>query len=159
MARPGRKRAAGTRRSGLFDIVRWNLRQTVRRRAASSVAVIVPSPLVGEGSSVLPCATMGEGAVCREPPHPFEFADRPLCPLPQGERARKGTARRMDQTQRCIHDRASGRSCKARVVAFPCFRPVPACYRRPNRAAHATPVARISRLHPAAYGKRETLGL
>src|SRR6516162_20170 len=49
-----------------------------------------------------------------------------------------------------IHDRASGASCKARVVAFSCFRPVPACYRGPSRAAHATPPARISRLHPAA---------
>src|SRR6266446_4103692 len=43
---------------------------------------------------------------------------------------------------------------QSRVVAFPCFRPVPACYRRPNRATHATPPARISRLHPAAYGQR-----
>jgi hypothetical protein len=35
---------AGTRRRGLFDIVRWDDTATVRRRAASSVAVIVPSP-------------------------------------------------------------------------------------------------------------------
>src|SRR6516225_8586911 len=49
--------------------------------------------------------------------------------------------------------------CKARVVAFSCFRPVPPCYRRPNRVARATPPARISRFHPAGYGKRETQGL
>src|SRR5215470_15460963 len=31
-------------------------------------------------------------------------------------------------------------------------------YRRPNRVARATPPARISRLPPAGYGKRETQG-
>jgi len=52
-----------------------------------------PTSAVGEGGSVLPHAMMGEGVVCREePPHPFEFAERPLCPLPQGERAPKATA-------------------------------------------------------------------
>src|SRR6266446_4963539 len=35
---------AGTSRSGLFDIVRWELPQTVRRRAANSAAVVAPSP-------------------------------------------------------------------------------------------------------------------
>ena len=43
MARPGRKRAAGTRRSGLFDIVRWELPKTARRRAASSAVLILRS--------------------------------------------------------------------------------------------------------------------
>jgi len=36
-----------------------------------------------------------------------------------------------------IHDRASGASCKARVVAFPCFGPVPSCYRRQVTATRA----------------------
>src|SRR5262245_55809524 len=40
---PGAKRAAGTRRSGLFDIVRWKLRRTVRQRAASSAVLILRS--------------------------------------------------------------------------------------------------------------------
>src|SRR5262249_46789552 len=53
-----------------------------------------------------------------------------------------------------VHDRASGMSHKATVVAIPCFCPVPPCYRRPNRATHATPPVRISRLHTAAYEQR-----
>ena|SRR5215467_2417332 len=53
-----------------------------------------------------------------------------------------------------VHDRASGMSHKATVVAIPCFCPVPPCYRRPNRAMHATPPVRISRLHTAAYEQR-----
>src|SRR6516165_7542145 len=57
-----------------------------------------------------------------------------------------------------VHDRASGASCKARVVAFPCFGPVPPCYRRHVAATRKTPAARISRLHPAAYETRETPG-
>src|SRR5262249_60416195 len=55
--------------------------------------VTVPSPLAGEGGSVLPHAMMGEGVV-EEPLHPFEIVDTPLRPLPQGERARKATALR-----------------------------------------------------------------
>jgi hypothetical protein len=39
-------------RDGLFDIV---------SRATSAVAIIVPSPLAGEGCSMLPRAMMGEG--------------------------------------------------------------------------------------------------
>src|SRR5215831_2275579 len=58
-----------------------------------------------------------------------------------------------------VHDRASGRSCKARVVAFSCFRPVPPCYRRQAAAARKTPPPRISRLHPAAYGETRGTGL
>src|SRR5262249_42603847 len=57
-----------------------------------------------------------------------------------------------------VHDRASGASCKARVVAFSCFRPVPSCYRWQIGATRATPLARISRLHPTAYEKHETPG-
>src|SRR5262249_6374816 len=55
--------------------------------------VTVPSPLAGEGGSVLPHAMMGEGVV-EEPLHSFEIVDTPLRPLPQGERARKATALR-----------------------------------------------------------------
>jgi len=67
VAKPGRKNAP-REREWLFDIVRRELSKTVRRRAADSVAIIVPSPrLRGEGNSVLPRATMGEGVVCRAP--------------------------------------------------------------------------------------------
>src|SRR5262249_57896745 len=41
-----------------------------------------------------------------------------------------------------IHDRASGTSCKATVVAFLCYPPVPSCYRQPNRATRAAPCLR-----------------
>ena len=58
-----------------------------------------------------------------------------------------------------VHDRASGASCKARVVAFPCFGPVPPCYRRQVAATRKTPAARISRVHPAAYGETRGAGL
>src|SRR5262249_3206717 len=44
------------------------------------------------------------------------------------------------------------------VVAFPCLRPVPPCYRRQVAATRETPPARISRFYPAAYGTRETPG-
>src|SRR6516165_1995392 len=73
-------------------------------------------------------------------------------------RERRARRTGVSMTKR-VHDRASGTACKARVVGFPCFRPVPPCYRRPNRATRARPPARISRLPPAAYGKRETLRL
>jgi hypothetical protein len=51
----------------------------------------VPSPLAGEGSSVLPRVMMGEGVRVTRTPHPFEFVGAPLCPLPQGERAREAS--------------------------------------------------------------------
>src|SRR5262245_13405042 len=57
------------------------------------------------------------------------------------------------------HDRARRAPCKARVVAFPCFRPVPPCYRPPLAATRATPPARISRFHPATYGETRNAGL
>jgi hypothetical protein len=58
-------------------------------KATNAVGIIAPSPLAGEGSAILPRATTGEGCDARTP-HPFEFVGRPLCPLPQGERAREG---------------------------------------------------------------------
>src|SRR5262249_28909693 len=73
----------------------------------------------------------------------------------RGHERRQGKA---SNSAKRVHDRASGTSCKARVVAFPCFAPVPSCYRRPNRAAQATLQARISRFHSAAYGKTAAPG-
>jgi hypothetical protein len=55
----------------------------------------------------------------------------------------------MSMTER-VHDRASGTSCKARVVAFSCFRPVPACYRRQGEPTKEAPAARISAFDPVA---------
>src|SRR5262249_39121427 len=51
-----------------------------------------------------------------------------------------------------VHDRASGTSCKARVVAFSCFRPrpVPSCYRRQGEPTKEAPAARISAFFPVA---------
>src|SRR6202040_1007915 len=43
---------------------------------------------------------------------------------------------------------------QSRVVAFPCFRPVPPCYRRYFAARSRTTPARISRLCPTAYAQR-----
>ena len=43
---------------------------------------------------MLPHVLMGEGYLARTP-HPFESAGRPLCPLPQGERAREVTTARL----------------------------------------------------------------
>src|SRR5262249_23701420 len=56
-------------------------------------------------------------------------------------------------------DRARRPPCKARFVAFPCFRPVPPCSRPPLAATRATPPARISRFHPATYGETRNAGL
>ena len=90
------------------------------KRTKSAVAVIVPSPTrtracpssgalrvgrsrmnptsaAGEGCSMLPHVLMGEGYLARTP-HPFESAGRPLCPLPQGERAREATTARLAQS-------------------------------------------------------------
>src|SRR5262249_29074709 len=49
-----------------------------------------------------------------------------------------------------VHDRACGASCKSWVVAFPCFRPVPACYRRQGEPTKEAPAARISAFDPVA---------
>src|ERR1700730_6818648 len=59
--------------------------------SASAMLVTMPSPLAGEGSSVLPRVMMGEGVRVTRTPHPFEFVGAPLCPLPQGERAREAS--------------------------------------------------------------------
>jgi hypothetical protein len=53
--------------------------------------VTMPSPLAGEGSSVLPRVMTGEGVHVTRTPHPFEFVGAPLSPLPQGERAREAS--------------------------------------------------------------------
>ena len=62
-----------------------------RDRAGGAVGVVVPFPLAGEGGSMLPHNGMGEGYLARTP-HPFELVATPLCPLPQGERAREARA-------------------------------------------------------------------
>ena len=46
---------------------------------------------------MLPHVLMGEGYLARTP-HPFESAGRPLCPLPQGERALEATSARLAQS-------------------------------------------------------------
>jgi len=58
-------------------------------------AVGITAP--GEGSPRLPRARTGEGCVAKTP-HPFEVVDTPLCPLPQGARARKGRAAHFGET-------------------------------------------------------------
>src|SRR5262249_6374817 len=70
--------------------------------------VTVPSPLAGEGGSVLPHAMMGEGVV-EEPLHPFEIVDTPLRPLPQGERARKAFGDTRSRSRE--RNRAQSQSC------------------------------------------------
>src|SRR5215813_3922562 len=47
MQNPGRRHAP-RERDGLFDIVRWELPKTVRRRAASSAVLILRSARAGE---------------------------------------------------------------------------------------------------------------
>ena len=66
--------------------------------AARAVAIIVPSPLAGEGGSMLSRVRMGEGYVAAPTPHPFESLGTPLCPLPQGARAREASAARFGET-------------------------------------------------------------
>src|SRR5262249_53183921 len=45
---------------------------------------------------------MGEGYGAAAPPQPFEFVGRPLCPLPQGARAREASAAHFGQTKPTI---------------------------------------------------------
>ena len=72
-------------------------------------AVIVPSPLAGEGGSILPRAMMGEGFVVAATPHPFEVVGGPLCPLPQGARAREASAVHFGETNPTNPARSSPR--------------------------------------------------
>src|SRR5262249_57820210 len=89
----------------------------------------------------------------RTRPSCFETAATPPPEHEEGERA--GWLER----SKTHHDRASGTSCKARVVAVPCFRPVPSCYRRQVVPTQAAAPARISAFYSAAYGKRENTRL
>ena len=150
MARPGRKRAAGTRRSGLFDIVRWELAKTARRRAASSVCLsrlILRSARTSGVSQTRTGVRASRRMGRRYAPH---ASRRRLSPPPQHEGASA-----QDRMRVATRSRSRERNVlQSRVVAVVCFRPVPPCYRRPNRATRATPPARISHLHPAAYGQR-----
>jgi len=64
---------------------------------AAPLSPTAPSPLAGEGSSVLPRAMMGEGfasqkLLTKKTPHPSGFVAAPLRPLPQGARARAAQA-------------------------------------------------------------------
>jgi hypothetical protein len=68
-------------------------------RATKAVGIIVPSPLAGEGGSMLPPHGMGEGNFARTP-HPLELVATPMCPLPQGERAREAAAARLAEANR-----------------------------------------------------------
>ena len=52
---------------------------------------------------MLPRAMMGEGYVAAATPHPFEFVGAPLCPLPQGARARQASAAHFGQAGRSIN--------------------------------------------------------
>ena len=55
------------------------------KAAASAVRVIAPSPLVGEGYSVIQRRRMGEGFLpAARTPHPFEFAEASEWPSPIG---------------------------------------------------------------------------
>src|SRR5205814_410515 len=67
--------------------------------SSSGVALIalprtLPSPLAGEGYSVVQQCMKGEGdssqeaRVAKRPPHPFFGVAAPTSPLPQGERAK-----------------------------------------------------------------------
>jgi hypothetical protein len=57
-----------------------------------------PTSAAGEGSSVMQRARAGEGYVVAATPHPFEFVGAPLCPLPQGARAREASAAHFGET-------------------------------------------------------------
>src|SRR5205823_7471772 len=87
---------------------RGNKRCVLVRRGESAVAVIVPSPLAGEGGSMLPQTTMGKGWIARTP-HPFDCAGRPLRPLPQGERARAARVTAVAGAATRAHERLSQR--------------------------------------------------
>src|SRR6266542_5253235 len=80
--------------------------------AASAVPATVPSPLAGEGCSVLPPATRGEGSFAQTP-HPFEIVGTPLCPLPHRTRACPSSAHFKIGRSR-IHPTSAGRGHKRR---------------------------------------------
>jgi hypothetical protein len=58
-------------------------------QAASAVAVIVPSPLAGEGGSMLARAMMGEGYVAATP-HPIRVLGQTFAPSPARGEGAKG---------------------------------------------------------------------
>src|SRR5262249_39529427 len=94
MQKLGRKCAAGRKECVLLMMS--------SEEAASAVAVIVPSPLAGEGGSVMQRAMMGEGFVAAATPHPLGGLGPPLCPLPQGARAREAGTARFGETKPTI---------------------------------------------------------
>jgi hypothetical protein len=60
--------------------------------AASAVVIIVPSPLAGEGYSMLPRAMMGEGCLLATNPSPIRVRGRTIVPSPaRGEGTKGGT--------------------------------------------------------------------
>jgi len=128
-----RRRAAAPRCVGLFDIVRLGRecgrRCCARRHARSSRQR--PLPLRERAARFLPHAMMGEGCVVAKTPHPFEFVGTPLCPLPQGERARKPTSLWLPRRLRLRHERAGCRSWRCRGV--PCVGQRDAAARPANR--------------------------
>ena len=72
-------------RTSIRDSLNWPPRLGCATRwRARMLVVTAPSPLAGEGGSMLPRAMVGEGCRAATTPHPFESVGTPLCPLPQG---------------------------------------------------------------------------
>jgi hypothetical protein len=86
----------GNEEDWLFDIVRFESPGGFAR-AASSVSVIVPSPLAGEGCSMLPQAMMGEGC-CYKKPLTHSSAREDHCALSRKGRGRNGAAAHFGET-------------------------------------------------------------
>src|SRR5215813_9364104 len=118
---PGAKNAP-RERDGLFDIVRWELPKTVRQRTASSGCPEPPHPeerACGSAAAnqVARARVSKDGAAV----HPSCF-ETPRCARLLSMRE-ESTSDGVGMAKR-VHDRASAAPCKARVVAFPCFRPL-----------------------------------
>jgi hypothetical protein len=72
-------------------------------KATNAVGIIAPSPLAGEGRSMLPRAMMGEG-YCRNHPSPIRVRRQTIVPSPaRGEDTRgdSGAASREEPTCGC----------------------------------------------------------
>jgi hypothetical protein len=85
---PGAKCAAGTRWA--VDIVSWNHKCGATHERGRCHCC--PLPLRERAARCCHARGWVRGTCLKQTPHPFESLGRPLCPLPQGERAREPSA-------------------------------------------------------------------
>jgi hypothetical protein len=96
--------------------------------AASAVAVIVPSPLAGEGGSMLPRARMGEGCLLERNPSPIRVRGHTIVPSPARGEGTRGERRAFWRNEAnghfAIRSSPRGAPRDARVAGTPLRGPI-----------------------------------